>query len=356
MLLILATLLTPIGGNVWSQEQNNPIIASAASHKISTSTSKLTAEKRTATTVTMSYSRISGADGYKIYRCSTIDGTYKQVGTSRSLTFTDKELKYNKAYYYKVRGYTKVNGKDLHSKASNAVAIATTFSKVDLKPASRTQDFNVLRWTSISGASKYKIYRSTSKDGSYKYLDITTDTKFIDNDIKKGQTYYYRVRAYKKINGIKYNGVYSDKVEIKPLTDIPIIEDAENTKSSEDEFAEQVLVLINQERVNAGLNELTMPDYLVAPANKRAEELKELFSHTRPDGSSWSTVFDDYGIPYKAAGENLAYGYLTPEEVVDGWMNSQGHRANILYDSFNQIGIGVYFDNGTVYWSQLFTD
>jgi uncharacterized protein YkwD len=122
-------------------------------------------------------------------------------------------------------------------------------------------------------------------------------------------------------------------------------------------FASQVLKLVNQERTKGGLQPLTMSDALVAPANKRAQEIKSQFSHTRPNGTQWSTVLDEYGVSVRTAGENLAYGYNTPEAVVTGWMNSPGHRANIMNANFNKIGIGVYKDsNGTVYCTQLFSN
>ncbi len=122
-------------------------------------------------------------------------------------------------------------------------------------------------------------------------------------------------------------------------------------------FASQVLKLVNIERVKGGLSELTLSQSLVAPANKRAQEIVQSFSHTRPNGTAWSTVLDEYNVSVSAAGENLAYGYNTPEAVVEGWMGSQGHRANIMNANFHKIGIGVYKDSkGTVYCTQLFSN
>lgn len=121
-------------------------------------------------------------------------------------------------------------------------------------------------------------------------------------------------------------------------------------------YANEVLKLVNQERAKAGLSALTTNSSLTAAANKRAQETKQSFSHTRPNGTSFSTVLKEYGISYRTSGENIAYGQRTPQEVVNGWMNSPGHRANILNANFNKIGIGVYESNGTIYWSQLFTN
>lgn len=79
------------------------------------------------------------------------------------------------------------------------------------------------------------------------------------------------------------------------------------------------------------------------------------FSHTRPSGASCFTALTEAGVSYTRAGENIAYGQSTPEAVVQSWMSSSGHRANILSSSFTTIGIGCTVVNGTAYWAQLFT-
>lgn len=121
-------------------------------------------------------------------------------------------------------------------------------------------------------------------------------------------------------------------------------------------YANQVLQLVNQERVKAGLSAFTTNTTITSAANKRAQETVQSFSHTRPNGSGFSTVLTEYGVPFRAAGENIAYGQKTPQEVVTGWMNSPGHRANILNTNFGKIGIGVYQANGVIYWTQEFTN
>ena len=76
------------------------------------------------------------------------------------------------------------------------------------------------------------------------------------------------------------------------------------------------------------------------------------FSHTSPTYGSPFDMMKNFGISYRSAGENIAKGYATPEAVVKGWMNSPGHRANILNKSFTHIGVG-YVENGS-YWTQMF--
>lgn len=121
-------------------------------------------------------------------------------------------------------------------------------------------------------------------------------------------------------------------------------------------YIEEVIELVNQERAAAGLSPVTESARLTEAATIRAKETAVSFSHTRPDGSHFSTVLSQNGISYRGAGENIAYGYSTPKAVMNGWMNSAGHRANILNGSYNSIGIGYYqSSDGTIYCTQLFT-
>lgn len=113
-------------------------------------------------------------------------------------------------------------------------------------------------------------------------------------------------------------------------------------------YAYDVLKLVNQERNRAGLSSLKMDKDLTEAAMQRASEIVVSFSHTRPDGSACFTVSD------KVYGENCAAGQYTPKGVVNAWMNSQGHRANILNSSYKTIGIGVVEVDGMYYWIQSF--
>ena len=121
------------------------------------------------------------------------------------------------------------------------------------------------------------------------------------------------------------------------------------------DYAQEVIKLSNEERSKAGLPPLQYDSKLAAAANKRAEEIAEVFAHTRLDGRICFTVLDEYDISIWAAGENIAGYYSDPEGVVESWMNSQGHRDNILDSYFSHIGVGVYEDDdGCLYWVQLF--
>ena len=132
-------------------------------------------------------------------------------------------------------------------------------------------------------------------------------------------------------------------------------EDAPEESGGVQEAAEAVASLVNAARQDAGLSELELDADLCAAAQARAQEITQSFSHTRPDGSSCFTILEEFGISYRAAGENIAMGQRTPEGVMDGWMNSSGHRANILNGTFTSIGVGYYVDGaGAAHWVQIF--
>lgn len=124
------------------------------------------------------------------------------------------------------------------------------------------------------------------------------------------------------------------------------------------EFMNEVVRLCNIERANEGLSPLTLDATLTKGAMIRADEIVTSFSHTRPNGDSCFTVLKDVGASYWYAGENIAAGQTTPKAVVSSWMNSEGHRANILSENFNKIGIGYVYSSGDLYghyWVQVFT-
>lgn len=129
--------------------------------------------------------------------------------------------------------------------------------------------------------------------------------------------------------------------------------------SHTDDFRQEVLDLVNVERAKYGLTPLVMGDAnLTAAAQKRAEEIATVNSHTRPDGSKCFTVLKEYGVTAAPTGENAAWGSVSPQEVVDAWMQSEGHRANILNPEARAMGVGYYYNSSSTWghqWIQIFT-
>lgn len=122
-------------------------------------------------------------------------------------------------------------------------------------------------------------------------------------------------------------------------------------------YEQQVVDLVNKERAAAGLPALKVNTKLAAVAEKKAEDLRDnnYFDHQSPTYGSPFDMMKQFGISYTSAGENIAKGQKTPAAVMDGWMNSPGHKANILNSSYTEIGVGYVTDaNGTTYWVQHF--
>ena len=140
----------------------------------------------------------------------------------------------------------------------------------------------------------------------------------------------------------------------KPDTTKPDTTKPENNGTQQAAFENKVLDLVNAERAKGGLKALQMDENVRSVARLKSQDMnqKNYFSHTSPTYGSPFDMMKKFGINYSSAGENIAQGYTTPEAVVTGWMNSPGHRANIMNGSFTHIGVG-YEANGN-YWTQMF--
>jgi len=133
-------------------------------------------------------------------------------------------------------------------------------------------------------------------------------------------------------------------------------EDKEEVSTSTEvsAFEQEVFELTNAERTKAGLSPLTLDTELSKVARVKSQDMKDnnYFSHTSPTYGSPFDMMKAFGISYTSAAENIAQGQTTPAEVVEAWMNSQGHRENILNPNYTHIGIGHVSDNN--YWTQMF--
>ena len=120
------------------------------------------------------------------------------------------------------------------------------------------------------------------------------------------------------------------------------------------QYEREVVRLVNEIRAKNGLKELTEDWELSRVARYKSQDMKDnnYFSHTSPVYGSPFNMIKNFGISYKSAAENIAKGQKTPQAVVDAWMNSSGHRANILNSTYTKIGVG-YVASGN-YWTQMF--
>jgi uncharacterized YkwD family protein len=150
----------------------------------------------------------------------------------------------------------------------------------------------------------------------------------------------------------------SKPVTPKPDTNKPVakptkpVVDNNTAVNDQSSVTKQVVTLVNEERAKAGLKPLTIHAGLTTVAVDKAKDMSNnnYFDHTSPTYGSPFDMMKQYGVSYSYAGENIAKGQKTPAEVMKAWMNSQGHRENILSANFTQIGVGYY--NG--HWVQEF--
>ncbi|HBG0934267.1 TPA: sporulation protein [Clostridioides difficile] len=137
-------------------------------------------------------------------------------------------------------------------------------------------------------------------------------------------------------------------------------DDNNNSGSTSENFSayqKEVVDLVNVERAKAGLNPLTLDSSISNVATKKSQDMidNNYFSHNSPTYGSPFDMLKKFGVSYKTAGENIAMGQKTPKEVVSAWMNSEGHRKNIMNPNFSKIGVGVaQKSGGSIYWTQIF--
>ena len=164
----------------------------------------------------ISWKKIAGATGYRVYRSTSANGEYKKIKTLKGgskLSYTDDGLTCGKKYYYKVRAYRTSKLKKTFSWASAAVSGRTTPAKVNFNEETMSWYSSVdLYWDKSKGATGYVIYRSTSSKSGYKLVKTIKSaktTKWTNTGLKVNIKYYYKIRPYKTVNGSKVYGAYS---------------------------------------------------------------------------------------------------------------------------------------------------
>jgi uncharacterized protein YkwD len=122
------------------------------------------------------------------------------------------------------------------------------------------------------------------------------------------------------------------------------------------ELAAEVVRLVNAERAKEGLAPLSANNTaLNNAAMQKAQEIIISFTHARPDGRNWDTILSDFNVVNRGAAENIAWGQSSPANVMTSWMNSEGHRRNIMRDNYTHIGVGVARNSeGRLFWAQIF--
>lgn len=347
---------------------------------------KLTAKVTEDKNVTLSWSKVSSAKGYKVYRAASREGEdyrytsykcIKTVSSKSTIKYKDKTVKPGKKYYYKVKAYKVVKGKKKYSKFTK---VKTAYIKPESWTVERLEK-DLISYLMEKGYTAKVInmgetygtgddwYISHSADTGGKYdKDYNKVLKEVRKDvleiIKEAEAYYKKnttkysidvvtIEVRDAINpyGISLNGadVY---VSYESTCEYPDLDEATKEK-----YVKRVFELVNKERVKAGVAPLVLNEKLAAMADFKLKEMDELRygDHISPVYGSPSQMAKAFGITDKGCGENLAWT-STPDRAVEIWMESEGHRANILNPRYKQTGISCHIDSdyGTLWWVQEF--
>lgn len=190
-------------GSFSSVVSAEPQLAAPGSVKISA---------RATTSLTVSWNYVGGATGYEVYRATTSNGTYSKLGEVTETSRKCPGLTSGKKYYFKVRAFVTVNGTKHYGKYSSVISGVTLLSTPTVKIASSTSTSVTLSWNAVSGATGYEAYRATSANGTYSKMGDVFTTSRKCPGLTTGKTYYFKVRAFVEIDGVRYYGNYSTVV------------------------------------------------------------------------------------------------------------------------------------------------
>ena len=181
--------------------------AVAATPKLTTPGVSVSSSK---TGIRVSWGKVKGATGYQVLRAASQNGEYSAVKTTSGTSFTNSSVTTNEDYYYKVRAYRKVEGSKKYSSSSSPmVGVKASIAKVGGVSASSKDTCIGLTWAAVSGASGYEVFRATGSNSNYTNVGSASSAAFNDYNVAHGLTYYYKIRAYKSINGAKIYGDFS---------------------------------------------------------------------------------------------------------------------------------------------------
>ncbi len=211
----------PACTNAWDFQSNHVTADLTLYAKwVSTTPTKVAAASASYSSIRVSWSAVSGAAGYQVYRATSSTGTYSLAGTVTGTSFTNTGLSTGTTYYYKVRSYA---GATKVYSAFSTVVSAKPLPAAPASPKAAAASYNSIKvtWAAVSGASKYEVYRATSSTGAYTLLATTSYTYYTNTYVNTGTTYYYKVRAYRLVGSTKVYGAFSAVASAKTTIGAP---------------------------------------------------------------------------------------------------------------------------------------
>lgn len=329
--------------------------------------------------INIKWKKTSGTTNYIIYykeagskkwiKIKTLDNTKSSYTHTSSSKYP---IVVGQKYTYTVKAYNKKTKKSGHY-SKTGLTTRTVPATVYGLGAGLTGDNTVnVSWNPAGGTTHYVIYRKANDSVPSKIATISSKyTRYEDKNPVEGVTNTYFVFGYSskfKVYGDGSNTGVSIKVK-KKVTPTPEPtskpenpgddNNDNNHGDNDDDFddpvdpiamASEVLRLTNIERAKEGIQPLKYNKTIQDAAMIRAKEISVKFSHERPNGTSYKTILGCVN------GENIAMGYGDAESVVEGWMNSSGHKVTMLDNRYQYLGVGFYeSDNGNYYWVQDFS-
>ena len=176
---------------------------------------------KSVSSVKLSWEKITGVNGYIILKAASAKGEYEEVkviNDNKTVSYTDNKLKCGTTYYYKVKAYRTIGEKTYVGEASDALKYKAKPAKAVIKKVYAKNNAAQLNWARQKDVSGYKIYRSTSKAGTYKLVKTIKSNKTVkwtNKKLKDKKKYYYKVRAYRNVNGKVVYGYYSTVKSVK---------------------------------------------------------------------------------------------------------------------------------------------
>ena len=364
--------------------------------------------------INIKWKKTSGATNYIVYYKKSGSGKWIKVKTldnkKSSYTHTSSKkypIVVGQKYTYTVKAYNKKTKKSgsYNTKGLTTKTIPQTVTGMTATFNDEVDPTVTISWQPAKGATSYVVYFRTKDNTKWLRLGTTKSLSYTDEGPYRGYNNAYTVRSYG--NGVygKYDtkgtSVYvpnedtdtpeptvkpqpteapkptekpqptvkpqpteAPKPTTKPQptetpkpTTTPTPNPIHRADAAEiNQMVQEVIRLTNIERAKVGSAPLQYHEGLQKAAMVRAKEISISFSHTRPDGRNLSTALDEAGVG-GSSGENIAMGYSTPKDVVEGWMNSLGHQVTMISERSTYIGVGIYQnDYGTYFWTQNFAN
>ena len=284
----------------------------------------------TYTKITVKWKKIAGAAGYRIYRSTKKNSGYKMlknISSGSTVSYNDKDVKFNKTYYYKVRAYRKEDGKKKYGPYSEVLKQKVMVAAPKVTQAKcLTMKSAVVKWKKTAGAQGYVIYRSTSPNGTYKKVGTAGQytTSFTDKKLKHGTKYYYKVRAYRKTGRKKRYGEYSEVRQETIGLDMRMKWMFPDGTPKKKKQMEKYLVTIEVPIIDDLGNESTME---LEVHKSLAQDIKDIFQEMK-----------DIGFPVRSA-DTKAYKWRKMSTSSSRSHHSYGCVVDLNWDSNPMKGV-----------------